>query len=286
MPFTRSDAAALHERIRLGWSVFDEQGNEQLVPVKQRREYNGAIPSVDELLARFKDAEQQLADPAQLAAHVRRVAGAAAVEAVERLAPLPLEAWAAKGGVTVDEALATPDPPREVVHSREQNALYRSRVPKRFREMLEARSARMLPPVADVEMWLDGGKWAIGLGGVRGSGKTTAACWGLVEVGGGLFVTAEEIAAPTSEARELAEAAEEAPYLILDEMGDEALTEVGAVRIRHLLGSRHKAKRRTAMTANLTLAQWADRYGARLVDWMREGYGYREYGGASLRGAA
>ena len=73
--FTRPDAVALHSRILLGWSVFDEDGNVQ--PVRVRRDRRGRdlrrgpkefadVPNVEAILRRFTGrppAAPQGADP-------------------------------------------------------------------------------------------------------------------------------------------------------------------------------------------------------------------------------
>ncbi len=284
--FTRADAVVLRERIRLGWSDIDEDGNEVPVPVKRRPKKprpEAAIPTVDALFARYANQPDDQRDPKVMLEKIRAMVGKPLGKA-EVIGALDVSGLAARAGMSVEACMEMPDdrPMPALEHPNRAILSSATRVPLRFVELLCGR-IRDTKPTVDVKAWLDGKAWGICLAGEdRGTGKTTAAVAGMVRAKGGLFVTAEEISAP--DGRDLADMAEVAPYLILDDMGDEVLHDLGLQRIRTVLGVRHAANRRTVLTANLSLDAWGDRYGTRLVSRLKEGAGFKQYGGADLRG--
>lgn len=297
--FTIEHAKALRLRLELGESQIDEAGREVLVPARRQRAAatvaaRFGVPSDQQLLQRYQreGVDEEPDAPGAYEARLEAIVGkgrellrGAATRAGESI---DLAWFAAQARMPLEEILAMPDDRRRpsVVVPRLSIALHGSQVPQRYRDVLEAAGGlRDTAPLRDVRAWRKSGTWGIVLGGAKGVGKSVAACWALADAGGGLFVLAEELAAP--DGRELVEQAEQAPLLVIDEMGEEALTDIGKVRLRTLFRVRHAEKRPTVMTCNLSAAAWgaADRYGERAVDWLREGGGFREYGGASLRGA-
>jgi len=243
-----------------------------------------------------------------------------------------LHAFAAQAGVPLDEILAGPPLPRpgsretEFQISRTASALMGAEVPIEIAEALRAGDVRDEAPLVDVRAWLarlieEGrhlGKLLV-LAGNPGTGKTFAACWGMVErikllrdearrqaeeliVGrrnpedvSGMYCTTEELVEPRGGAA-LADLASKADFLVLDEMGDETLTDVGLSRIHRVLGHRERYGLDTIGTSNLNAwakrdalgrlqepPQWADRFGRRLFDRLHQGGDFIGYAGASLR---
>lgn len=220
----------------------------------------------------------------------------------EGLVEVDVAAFAKLAGLTVAEALSKPSEPRPVyVDDRRAMALASSRVPEKFARVILARAERETDPVRVVREWLAGTQWALVLGGDKGTGKTQAACLGIALGGGGLFVTAEEIVSPAG-GNELAAAAKAAkPILVLDDMGDETLTEVGKARLLSVVGERYARGFRVIMTSNANRRQkrdargelldrhepeqWAERYGVRLDDRLNDNGRFYGCVGPSLRGA-
>ncbi len=281
MLFTRDTAVVMRQRLLLGLSVIDGEGNERVVAPHKARVPKGEVPSVEDLLARYGGNQPEPTETQAIESMRALVAQHFAPP--ERVA-IDLAPLAAKAGLSPEELLAIPDEPRHqpaIVHPARQT-LFGSRTPGRYIDAV-CSDAWDTAPRRDVKAWLAGKGWGLILGGTKGTGKTVAAVAGMVQSGGGAFVAAEEIAAPSG--RELAETVAPADYLVIDDTGDEALTDLGVVRFRQLCGTRHAANRRTVITTNLDLAAWAERYGSRLVDRFREGAGFKAYSGASLRGA-
>lgn len=110
------------------------------------------------------------------------------------------------------------------------------------------------------------------------------------ELRGGYFCTAEDVVSPLTSA-DVFPRAKAAKVLILDEMGREALTQVGLARLGGLLSYRHSQKLKTGITSQLArrrekptdLPQWAERYGDWLDDRILDDW--ETLAGPSLRGA-
>jgi hypothetical protein len=292
MPFTMRDAVTLRERVLFGLSDFDEDGNERPVPAKRRKvaialAEKSPPPTAAVLYECFKGSTQIAGTPEQHAERLRQLVGRQrAMTQPERAEPLDVTGWAKHARLPVEVILGDEGAPRPgqvaVEESRAQAAFYDSRVPPKFTRLICA-GVRETACIRDVREWITGGRWSIAMLLAKGVGKTVGACWGLVEKRGGLYVRAEEIAEPNG--RDLAERAEAAPYLVFDDACDEVLTDLGTLRIRQLLSNRHANELPTAITSNNGLGVFVERYGARIVDRLRDGV-LKEYGGQSLRGAA
>lgn len=168
--------------------------------------------------------------------------------------------------------------------------------------------------------WIAGPGWTIALCGDVGRGKTLGLCAAYVEdamrrrrgaraaavargaspaeqnavadaeLTGGYFCTAEDLVSPLT-SPEVSARARAAKVLILDEMGREALTQVGLARIGGLLSYRHSQRLKTGITSQLARRrekptdppQWAERYG----DWLDDRIvdEWEALAGPSLRGA-
>lgn len=216
----------------------------------------------------------------------RRGVGGAAPTRVR----VDLERFARLAGMPLAEVLAQPDPPRPVYHDNPwARALGASRVPALNAEIIIGRGVDLTAPaVVRVLEWLAApDQWLLVLSGRPSRGKTTAACYALARAGGGLFVTTEEVVSP--DGLPLLQAATAAPFLVLDEMGEEALTEVGLTRLRRLLSERYSQKRRTVATTNMNLRGedgWAKRYGERQAERFLERGSFFGVIGPNLRTGA
>jgi DNA replication protein DnaC len=144
------------------------------------------------------------------------------------------------------------------------------------------------------------------LGGSVGAGKTTAAAWFLDAPwtglepdpwGGeskkvkrearGMFVTAAELVKASNYDREFWGPCENAPRLVIDDLGRERLNDNALANILELLAHRHAHGLRTLITANLNRKAFEERYtsqdGGRLRDRLAESALFVELAGKSLR---
>lgn len=190
----------------------------------------------------------------------------------------------------LNRARSVARPPEEVERwkaEREAEAervrLEAKRIPPRYRQPMGG-VERDTEALRDVREWMAGTGWGFLLAGDVGGGKTYACCDALRRFdGSGLFVKADEIAAP--DGTELVPRARGVRLLVLDELGGEALYDSGAARLLNLLGHRYDFGLRTLVTANLNFADFEARYRKATLDRFRPGDGGRakEYGGTSLR---
>lgn len=120
------------------------------------------------------------------------------------------------------------------------------------------------------------------LSGSTGSGKNVAAMYAAIHRGGAYYLGSaiSDLALGDSPLlRDLAKV----PFLVLDELGREALFGPAASRIDTLLITRHDNLLATLITTNLTSAEFEIRYGKHLLDRVRTAGGYAEISGASRR---
>lgn len=121
--------------------------------------------------------------------------------------------------------------------------------------------------------------------GPPGTGKTTAAGWLCRDAG--KLVTAPAMARMSNYSDDGVVELERGQLLVLDDVGSEYADKGGlfasmldaVVNARYATGSA-----RTAITTNLTLEQWRDRYGLRVIDRVRECGQIVPLTGPSLRG--
>ncbi len=137
---------------------------------------------------------------------------------------------------------------------------------------------------------LQGGETTLVLSGPPGVGKTAAAVYASAR-DGGLYVSARALVRRDGPVEE----AERAPLLCLDDLGVEYSSDSGwAVGvIAGVLDARHARRLRTVITTNLLrrrrvgrddAPQFAERYGERVDDRLRDGGLYVVLGGESRRG--
>lgn len=218
------------------------------------------------------------------------VAAQTGAPAIQRVT-VDLSPFARMAGVSVEKALELADvvPPCKAVNRDTPSAiaLSGSRVPPIIAAKILSGVVTDTKPVRDVREWLAGTGWALILGGAKGTGKTVGAIVGLVEAGGGLFVTARELADRES-GGEMVKMCRAARFLVLDDMGNEGGWDDAAERVEGVLDACYKRGVRVIGTTNLNrrgVGQWAERYGARIDDRLNEGGRFIGYDGASLRGA-
>lgn len=158
------------------------------------------------------------------------------------------------------------------------------------RSLVAARSPTETMALRVVQQWLAGDAPWLVLCGSKGTGKTVAATWAVAEVirrgDTAAFRRASEIARLSSfevGAAELGSLARVGLFA-LDELGAENLTDHARGQLHELLDRRHESPRlRTVVTTNLRASALAERIGERLVDRIKQGGGFREISGASLR---
>lgn len=107
------------------------------------------------------------------------------------------------------------------------------------------------------------------LAGARGTGKTVAALWGLVEIGG-RYVTSEELrrayGQEHDEARYLRPRLTECRLLIVDDIGTAKDESAEERALFELLNSRQGGRRQTILTGNLSRSAISARFCGRVLD--------------------
>jgi DNA replication protein DnaC len=132
------------------------------------------------------------------------------------------------------------------------------------------------------------------LGGRRGTGKTTAAAWWLVQrrepsrylrTGPARFVDASALSRWPRFDDERMRELERASALVIDDLGIEYDDKGGAFRsfLDGLVNARYAAQLPTLITTNLPASEFKARYGERVADRIRECGRYVELDGESLR---
>ncbi len=123
-------------------------------------------------------------------------------------------------------------------------------------------------------------------GGV-GCGKTVAAAMALADRGAGRFVTAFGLTRLSPYDEGEMDELETTPLLVLDDLGSEYQDAKGFLRafLDGLVNARYDAGLRTIATTNLKAAEFADRYGARIADRIKQTGCFVELQGKSMRAA-
>lgn len=144
-----------------------------------------------------------------------------------------------------------------------------------------------------VRQWLAGGESWLVLCGPKGTGKTVAATWAVVEAirrgDDAAFRRTSEVAklshfdVGAAEYERLART----HLLVLDEVGAELLTDYARSQLHELLDRRHESPRlKTLLTSNLLPKAFGERLGERIVDRIQHAGGIQLITGQSMRGAA
>lgn len=136
--------------------------------------------------------------------------------------------------------------------------------------------------VSAVQDFLGSQDWCLVLAGPAGTGKTVGAGSALLSHTG-LWLNARALCNVETEVGPY----EAARLLILDDVGTEYAGANGysVARVTSLIEARYEADARTIVTTNLSPKAFADRYGDRVADRLRDGGRIVACAGASLRGA-
>lgn len=133
----------------------------------------------------------------------------------------------------------------------------------------------------------------VAVGGDPGCGKTTAACWWLMEYivqqttprREPKFITAGELARSSKFDQQRIGGLLKAPRLVIDDLGMEYFDEKGAFRslLDELVNGRYSADLPLVLTTNLSGDEFKERYGDRITDRIRETGGFIELATPSMR---
>lgn len=126
------------------------------------------------------------------------------------------------------------------------------------------------------------------LSGVPGCGKTTAASWVIMERGDArsVFMDVSKLTRWERFKESAMDRLETASILCIDDMGSEFMDEKGAFRslLDGIINARYNECLPTVLTTNLRSPTFAERYGSRLADRLRESGRFVELESASMRG--
>lgn len=136
----------------------------------------------------------------------------------------------------------------------------------------------------DVQAWVESKATFLLLAGDTGVGKTVAAATVLLEAvarwdGGqafdasrGRFVKADDLCRMgyyDDETARRIQRLSDVPWLVLDDLGAELVTQPWIATLQTIVDRRHEARRRTVLTANLSAERFREQYGRRVVDRIR-----------------
>ncbi len=133
------------------------------------------------------------------------------------------------------------------------------------------------PPLVAARQWLESEAWALSMMGNKGSGKTFAAAWAVLQLE--RIWPVVWLHSPTACARPLygtkaqsdMDRAQKAPLFVLDEFGAELVSAPWMTQLEAILGIRYANGLKTIVTSNLTKEDFEKRMGERLADRLREG---------------
>lgn len=157
--------------------------------------------------------------------------------------------------------------------------------PRRAIEAAQAADAKK-PAVERVLRWDAESECVLVLSGPPGCGKTTAACvWALRQSWPPAFLRATTFAASSRYDHERRSAWLGASALVLDDLGSEYADTKGnfLVDLDELMDTFYGDKRPLIITTNCQLEDFKSRYGARIVDRLRECGSWYSVSGQSLR---
>lgn len=126
------------------------------------------------------------------------------------------------------------------------------------------------------------------LSGAPGAGKTAAASWLLMERGDArsVFVDISKLTRWERFKESAMDKLESATVLCIDDMGSEFMDEKGALRslLDGIINARYNERLPTVLTTNMRSGPFAERYGARIADRLREAGRFIELESPSMRG--
>ena len=172
-------------------------------------------------------------------------------------------------------------------------------VPRRIRDLLRD-SLGQSRALQRVQQW-HGGRpdesWCLVLSADKGAGKSVAAGWWLRELGAcgykprhdgdtyGRWWTGTDLAVLDWYGGAAAAVASMAGPLVIDDLGTEFTDAKGFFqqRLDALIDARYREYRPTLITTNLSGRDFAQRYGQRVADRIREGGVFFEFNGKSMR---
>lgn len=161
-------------------------------------------------------------------------------------------------------------------------------VPKRIAENLQILKDTKAIRIIDEFLQSDEGGWCLVLSADKGAGKSTAAAYWLMKQTELHDLNPAVMGAPvrrwwsgtrlarvngyTSEFEKLAQV----NFMVLDDLGIEYLDKNGNFlqRLDEIMDERYSNYRKTVITTNLNSEDFKSRYGERIADRIREGFGY------------
>jgi DNA replication protein DnaC len=204
---------------------------------------------------------------------------------------LRLEAWSMSSeGIAAAEAERHERREREASdRSRLQRSLIReAEIPNRYVSRFHDKRPTTSPAMQAIA------EGAMVIAGNPGCGKTTAACWWLMEFiiapltprKAPRFTTAPAIARMNKfDGRQMGDLIH-APRLVIDDLGVEYSDERGAFLslLDEIVDARYAAERPTLVTTNLADEDFAKRYDGRIYDRIRDAGGFYALDNPSMRG--
>lgn len=160
-------------------------------------------------------------------------------------------------------------------------------IPAVFRELAEGPGLRQTEALTEVRR----GSLILVLAGDVGRGKTVAASWWLLQAvtqRQPLFVSAARLSRWDRYDRAEMDRLLLASRLVIDDLGEEFNDTKGnfLAVLDEAVSDRVANRRPTVITTNLTLEAFADRYGIRIRDRIREAGRWQNFAGTSMRGKA
>jgi hypothetical protein len=214
---------------------------------------------------------------------------AALEEDADRRARAEAERWRAMLVASIPCRLPEMGAPRRLAEA-VQGELLAPEARRRFWDTKAMHAARLFLAERKAILLMFGG---------AGAGKTAAATWVLTHATSRLYEPWEVSLDPAKGLFVRAAAAARiprfddhgewarmlrVPWLVLDDLGIETLTDYWAERVNELVDARYGDRRRTVLTSNLTAEAFKARYGERIVSRLRDDAIIVDVGSDDLRG--
>lgn len=158
-------------------------------------------------------------------------------------------------------------------------------VPDLFITAVADRKPLDCTPLTCVQEFLNCGDGFHVLSGGKGTRKTGSACWALGQLDSGKFLHSRDITRLSIEQRDKWDAICSAPLVVLDDLGTEKRDEKGAFSsaVSELIDRVYSNRRRMIITCNLDKETFAQVYGEREFDRLREVGKWSYIAGQSVR---